>query len=255
MFIKLANLLSKHGETLNCTNMKKKVSILCLAILSVFFVSAQEQKSKSSLIIKGGVNFANISINDDGDVDDAKSLTSFQAGIVGDLYLAPILYLQPGIIFTGKGTKSQTGNEGDANWFKSTTHPYYIEVPVNLVLKTPGSGNDVRFFAGAGPYVAIGIAGNRKIEGAVFGSSFESKDKITWSDDDPTTFDFEEGAGFGVLKRFDYGLNGTIGIETSNIVIGANYGLGLAKLQSGTNQEDGNNNKHRVISLTLGFKL
>jgi len=96
----------------------------------------------------------------------------------------------------------------------------------------------LRFFAGAGPYVAVGIAGNRKIEGSVFNSDFESKDKIDWSNDDPTTLDFEEGAGFGILKRFDYGLNGTLGIETSNMVIGANYGLGLAKLQSGTNDEN-----------------
>jgi hypothetical protein len=235
--------------------MKKKAMILCSSLLCLAFVSTYAQKSKSSVMIRGGVNFANISINDDGDVDDTKSLTSFQAGIVGDVHLASILYLQPGVIFTGKGTKSQVGEETDATWYKSTVHPYYIEVPVNLVLKTPGKEGGIRFFAGAGPYLGIGIAGNRKIEGSVFNADFESKDKIKWSNDDPTTLNYEEGAGFGVLKRFDYGLNGTVGIETSNLVIGANYGLGLAKLQSGSNDDNGNNNKHRVISLTLGFKL
>ena len=76
--------------------MKKKAMILCSSLLCLAFVSAHAQKSKSSVMIRGGVNFANISINDDGDVDDTKSLTSFQAGIIGDVYLAPILYLQPG---------------------------------------------------------------------------------------------------------------------------------------------------------------
>jgi hypothetical protein len=66
---------------------------------------------------------------------------------------------------------------------------------------------------------------------------------------------YEEGSGFGIMKRFDYGLNGTIGIETHQFVISANYGLGLAKLQSGSNSSADNNNKHRVLSFTVGFKL
>ncbi len=78
---------------------------------------------------------------------------------------------------------------------------------------------------------------------------------ITFSDDDPTTLSDEEGAGFGIIKRFDYGLNGTAGIEGKSIVLGINYGLGLAKIQSGGNSSQDNNNKHRVLSFTLGFKL
>ena len=57
------------------------------------------------------------------------------------------------------------------------------------------------------------------------------------------------------MKRFDYGLNGLVGIETKSLVVSANYGLGLAKLQSGTNSGADNNNKNRVLSFTLGFKL
>jgi len=38
-------------------------------------------------------------------------------------------------------------------------------------------------------------------------------------------------------------------------VLSANYGLGLAKLQSGTNSGADNNNKHRVISVNVGFRL
>ncbi|MEO8405553.1 MAG: outer membrane beta-barrel protein [Chitinophagaceae bacterium] len=232
--------------------MKKKVLILCSSLLCLFAVNTYAQQ-KSSAIIKGGVNFANVSINDNGGVDDAKTLTSFQVGIQGDLYLAPILYLQPGIFFTGKGTKSQSGEEGSANWFRATTNPYYIEVPVNLIFKTPGKGT--KFFAGGGPYLGIGIAGKNKVDGAILGTSFSSKESIKWSNDDPTTLNQEEGSGFGILKRFDYGINGTLGIETSGLVISANYGLGFAKLQSGSDSGEDNNNKNRVISLTLGFKF
>lgn len=220
---------------------------LCALFLSLASVHAQ-----SSAIIKGGVNLANVSIDEDGGIDDAKTLTSFQVGVLADLQLLPVLYLQPGLVFTGKGTKTQSGDEDDATYYRATTNPYYLEVPVNLVFKTPG---DVKFFAGAGPYVAMGIAGKNKVEGSFLGSSFESEDKIEWSNDDPTTFDYEEGAGFGIMRRFDYGLNGLIGVESKNLVFTANYGHGLAKLQSGTDSDENNNNKHRVLSFTLGFKL
>jgi hypothetical protein len=78
---------------------------------------------------------------------------------------------------------------------------------------------------------------------------------IKFSNDDPTTFNQEEGTGLGVIRRFDYGVNGTAGIEGKSLVLGVNYGLGMAKLQSGTNSSADNNNKNRVLSITLGLKL
>ena len=218
---------------------------------SFFAFSVHAQKSTA--ILKGGLNLANVSINNNGGIDDAKTLASFQAGFIGDLNITSFFAIQPGLVFTGKGTKSQSGTEGSANWYRATSNPYYLEVPVNFVFKTPTGL--VKFFAGAGPYIAMGIAGKNKVEGAILGAGFSSENNIKFSSDDPSTLNEEEGAGFGIMKRFDYGLNGLAGIETSNIVIAANYGLGLAKLQSGSNAGEDNNNKHRVISFTLGIKL
>jgi hypothetical protein len=233
--------------------MKKEKFILCFAAFSLFMATGQAQK-KSSAILRGGVNLANVSVTDKGGIDDAKMLTSFQVGIIGDLNITSFLAIQPGVIFTGKGTKTQSGNEGDANFYRATSNPYYVEVPVNLVFKTP-TGNS-NFFIGAGPYIAMGIGGKNKVNGNIAGVSFNSEKTIDWSNDDPTTLNEEEGAGFGIMKRFDYGLNGTVGIEASKLVISANYGLGLAKLQSGSGGSgEDNNNKHRVLSFTLGFKL
>ena len=231
--------------------MKKKLTFSCLALLLLFASSVHGQKS--SAILRAGINFANVSINTNGDIDDAKTLTSFQVGLIGDLHVASFLSVQPGIIFTGKGTKTQSGTEGSANWYKATSNPYYIEVPVNLILKTPTG--PVKFFGGAGPYLAMGVGGKNKVEGAILGAQFNSEKNIKWSNDDPATLNEEEGSGFGIMKRFDYGLNGLVGIEFSKTVITANYGLGLAKLQSGSNSGADNNNKHRVFSVTIGIKL
>lgn len=164
------------------------------------------------------------------------------------------LTLQPGIIFTGKGSKTESGTTNDRTYYKATSNPYYLEVPLNLVLKAP-IGKETKFFAGAGPYLALGIAGKNKVEGRSLLGEFRSERSIEFSNDDPTTTNYEEGAGFAIMRRFDYGLNGTAGIETKSTVLGINYGLGLAKLQSGTNSSADDANKHRALSFTIGFKL
>jgi hypothetical protein len=88
-----------------------------------------------------------------------------------------------------------------------------------------------------------------------FGTAFSSENSIEWSNDDPSTFNYEEGSGYGIMKRFDYGLNGTAGLELTKAVLSVNYGFGLAKLQSGSNSSADDKNKHRVLSFTVGVKL
>jgi hypothetical protein len=228
-----------------------KIRIISFSLLALF-VSAISNAQSARLV--GGVNLANVSVTDNGRVDDANMLTSFHVGIIGDLPIAGIVSFQPGLLYTGKGSKVQKGNEGDIGYFKQTFNPSYIEVPMNLVFKTPAV-KSTRFFAGAGPYIAIGVAGKAKTESNFGVGITKTEHDIEFSNDDPTTFNEEEGTGFGVLKRFDYGLNGTAGIEGKSIVFSVNYGLGLAKLQSGSNSSEDNNNKHRVLGFTLGFKL
>jgi hypothetical protein len=229
--------------------MIKKISLALLLLPLLHTVHAQN----SSAFLKGGVNLANISYNNNGNIDDANMLLSFHVGIQGDLPITSYLSLQPGLVFTGKGSKTQSGNTTDANYYRATTNPLYIELPVNLVFKAPIE-KDVKFFAGAGPYVAMGVAGKRKADGKIFGVGFSTNDNIEFSNDDPTTSG-EEGAGFGIMKRFDYGLNGTAGFEGKHMLFSVNYGLGLAKLQSGSDSNTDDKNKHRVLSFTVGFRL
>jgi hypothetical protein len=229
-----------------------KTRLLLLLSLTLIVITANAQK-RSSAILRGGINVANVTITNDGDIDEANSLTSFQVGIIGDFRIIPAIYIQPGIIFTGKGSETQSGNTSDPTFYRAESNPYYIEIPVNLVFKTPTG--PVKFFGGAGPYLAIGVAGKNTVDGKFLGTSFHSENDIEWSDDDPSTLDYEEGSGYGILKRFDYGLNGLAGIEFKKAVIGVHYGLGLAKLQSGSNSSADDKNKHRVFSVTLGIRL
>ena len=231
--------------------MKMKSISLVAALLCTGIIS-QAQKAQ----IRGGLNLANVSTTESGRVSDANQLTSFQVGIIGDVSLGTsFLSLQPGLLYTGKGSKLQEGSAGQSGYYKQTFNPRYLEVPLNVVFKAP-LGSSTKFFVGAGPYAAIGIGGDVKTEGTdILGRTYTRESEITFSNDDPTTFNEEEGAGLGIVRRFDYGLNGTAGFEGRSVVLGVNYGLGLAKLQSGTNSGDDNNNKHRVVSITLGFKF
>jgi hypothetical protein len=203
--------------------------------------------------LRGGMNFANVTITNDGEIDRNNVLTSFQVGIIGDIRLLPGLFFQPGIVFTGKGSKTESGDPASNTWYRATSNPYYIEVPATFVLKTPTG--PVKFFAGTGPYIAIGVGGKNTVDGKFVGSSFHSEQSIEWSNDDPSTLNYEEGAGYGILKRFDYGFNFTGGLQFAKAVLSVNYGLGLAKLQSGSNSQADDKNKHRVVSILVGIKL
>jgi hypothetical protein len=218
---------------------------ITLSIFLLFLTIAQAHGQ----IIRAGVNFANISVTNDGDVDDHSMLTSFHAGFSGNIKIAPFLFFQPGILISGKGSKTQSGSVSDPTYFRATTNPLYVEIPVNLILKTPAA--PMRFFIGGGPYLAVGIAGKNKTEGKFLGAAFSSENNIRWSDDDPSTLDYEEGSGYGIMKRFDYGLNATAGLE----FVSAQYGHGLAKLQSGSDSRADDKNKHRVFGISVGFKL
>jgi hypothetical protein len=231
--------------------MKMKISLLSI----LFLFTVVQLKAQSSGRFQGGINFANVSVTTGGHVNDANMLSTFQAGVVGDFLLGGPLYLQPGLLYTGKGSKVQNGQPGTNGYFRQTFNPYYLEIPANLVFKTPAIAGG-RFFVGAGPYLGVGVRGKTRTEGqTLLGTTYNVTRDIRFSDDDPTTLNEEEGTGFGIIKRFDYGMNGVAGFEGKSMVLGLGYGLGLAKLQSGSNNSEDHNNKNRVIQLTLGFKF
>jgi hypothetical protein len=236
-------------------NLKASFFVAAATLTISTTLYAQESNEPGPIAqLRVGLNMANVSVTDNGRVNKANMLTSFNAGIIGDVPLSSFFSIQPGIIFTGKGAQAESGDASSLNYVKETFNPYYVEVPVNFTLKTP-IGKTSNFFIGAGPYAAMGIGGKNKIEGKTLGASFKGESDIKFSNDDPTTTNQEEDAGFGKLKRFDYGLNGTAGIEGKTIVLGVGYGYGLAKIASGSNSNTDDKNKHRVLSFTVGIKL
>lgn len=172
--------------------------IISTILLVTIFLSAQSQDIR--LGIKGGLNLANEKTRSGNFSFKGTSVGSFHAGFLLDLPLSENLYLQPQLLFTGKGSREQD----------LIFRPYYIELPVNLLYKLPVN-RSLSLYGGFGPGIAIGITGNVKdldnniSRKLVFGETNNSDYKTA-----DITGGFELGAeinnkaGFGAGYRWSF---------------------------------------------------
>ncbi len=229
--------------------MKKLLAIaLCVSIYTT---------ASSQVYIQGGVNLANITKNSSGATSDKNMLTTFNAGILGRVPLAPMVSFETGLLLDGRGSKSDTyyTSAKDDNYVKASFNPLYLEVPANLVFKFPiGVTSGRNIFVYAGPYAAMGIGGKSKIETKILGSTSTSTETIQFNDDNPST-SAQEDASYNKLKRFDFGLNVGGGINLGKVILKANYGFGFNKINSTQTNNSDNKNKYRTVSISLGIPI
>lgn len=228
----------------------KKLFITAFAITALTNVKAQ-------LYVQGGVNLANITKTTDGQTEENNMLTTFNAGILGRFGLSKVVDLETGLLFTGRGSKAETyfvnGSTTD-NFVKTKFNPFYIEAPLNLVVRFPVKGTKGLFIHG-GPYAAIGVSGKSTTDQKLLGISKQSENDIEFADDDPFT-SRQEDASYYKLKRFDFGLNVGGGIDLGKVLLKANYGYGLTKINSTeSNNVSDDKNKYRTVSLSLGIPI
>lgn len=208
--------------------MKKLLIIAVASLVS----SAAFAQSGMTYGLKAGVSLPKYSFGAD-DADNGETNTTVNFHVTGflDAPIGGMFSLQPGISLQGKG-----GEFFDSGSTEVKQNTMWVEVPVNLVGKTPLSGGTSLFF-GAGPYAALAIGGQNK---ATTGSSSTESD-----------LDFGNDAGDD-LKGTDFGLNFLGGIEmNSGFSVGAGYGLGLTDLRP--NGSGGNGKQtNRVWSFSVG---
>jgi hypothetical protein len=101
----------------------------------------------------------------------------------------------------------------------------------------------------------MGIGGKSESETNIGILHSESESDINFSNDDPFTSE-QDDAAYNKLKRFDYGLNFGGGLDLHKIILKANYGLGLAKINSTeSNNSVNDKNKYRTVSISVGIPL
>ena len=182
--------------------MRKLITGMLFLTLSVGFVSAQTQFG-----IKGGYNASKLVAEKGGYT--SKNLSSFNAGVVADIDLAPALTVRTGLEIAGKGGKYES-NVGNLE-----IKPLYLEVPFTLNVNLPIS-QAVKVYAGAGPYVGVGIGGKIKTSGTPL-DIFNDNVDIKWGSDNKSH-----------LKRVESGLNVGAGLKFNKRVgLHVQYELGL----------------------------
>jgi len=251
----LAGFLRKGGDKnplaglityLNATNMKKLLIALCVLFFAIH--------AKAQIYLQGGLNLANITRTNDGQTEKNNILTSFNAGIMGRWGLSKELDIETGLLFSGHGSRAETYFNGGSNYVKTRFNPYYIQAPLNAVIKIPLVKNANLFFH-AGPYIAVGVGGRSRWESRIGPIVSTSSSSIKFSNDDPFTSE-QDDAAYDKLKRFDYGLNAGAGIDFEFVILKLNYGLGLARINSTEGNNAGSDkNKYRTISLSVGIPL
>jgi len=186
--------------------------VLLAVIVAVFAISANAQVKFG---VKAGVNFANMKITD----ESFDSRTGFHVGVISDISLLGKLAIQPGVLFSQKGTKTD-GAKMNLN---------YIDVPVNLMYKF-GVG-PIKIFVAAGPNFGYGIGGKLKIDGQ------DDEDVKFGSGDDDT------------YKALDLGLNLGAGVQISSIQVGLQYTFGLSNI---SNADEGTI-KNKVFGISVAY--
>lgn len=204
--------------------------------------------AKSQIYVQGGVNLANITTSTSGATQKNKMLTSFNVGVLGRSNSTGLIALETGLLLDGRGSKTE-GGSGAAS-YKATFNPLYLELPVNLIIRIPLLSSNSNIFINGGPYVAMGIAGKSKVDGQLGGAAIHSSRDIKFTSTDPTADD----QAYSKLKRFDYGVNIGAGVDLGKVLLKANYGLGLAKINSTqTNNGENAKDKYRTVSISLGI--
>ena len=190
--------------------------------LSLTFLNSQAQKNSSDegirFGVRAGVNFQNITgKDDDGNKLDYALKPGFHVGVNAEIPLTNQIFVQPGLLFSTKGAKSND------NGSSSSINLSYIELPVNFVYKNNlGSG---KLLVGIGPYVGYGIGGKLKYSGGGNDVSQDIKFKSSVSSGDYLA------NGGAYVKRFDFGLNALVGYEiTENLSAQLNLQLGLTSI-------------------------
>jgi Outer membrane protein beta-barrel domain len=228
---------------------KMKKLLMGIAVLGICSYSKAQM-----IYVQGGVNLSNITKTNDGQTEDNNTLTSFNAGVLGRFGLSKVVDLESGLLLTGRGAKAETYFNGGNDYVKAKFNPLYLELPLNLIVNVPLEANTGIFF-NAGPYIAVGVGGKSKTDSKFGPLTSSSSNDIKFSNDDPFTSQ-QDDAEYDKLKRFDYGINVGAGFQLKRFILKANYGFGLAKINSTQSDNSANDkNKYRTLSFSVGIPL
>lgn len=178
--------------------------------------------------IKGGVNLANLRVDE---VGDNNLKVGLNLGVFAKLPLGEAFAIQPELLYSSKGAKLSYDNfilgEGEYRFNLN-----YVELPVLAVFNL-----GEHFNIHVGPYLGFLASAN-----------------IKDLDDDGTIQDIDD-LEVDNFNRFDYGVAGGIGFDLEGVMIGARYTYGLNEVgeDGSLSGELTDNSKNSVGTIYIAF--
>jgi Outer membrane protein beta-barrel domain len=214
----------------------QKIALLSLSAFFLLFttVNAQQQQTSAEsnmatkFGIKGGLNLTNLHSNDFAD-NNLKA--GFNAGIFSKIPVTPGFSIQPELLYSVKGNKSDYSNylEGSGEYRFNLG---YVELPLLAVVNL--SKNFSIHGGGYAAYLAYADIKDVNNNGNING--------IT---------DLNENN----FNRWDFGLAGGVAFDIENFTLGARYNYGLSDIGKSGNLSSTvlGNAKNNGLSIYVGF--
>lgn len=209
--------------------MKKTILLALLAVGFSSLIFAQSVEKG----IKGGLNLASLSINDNNDKNLKAGL---HIGFFAKFPVTSALAIQPELLYSAKGIKINYDDSNIADG-ESKVNLNYIDVPLKLVFDL---SEDFSFHLG--PYFSYLLNANVKTDAEV----------LEFFD-----IDSDEDINRDRFNTFDYGLIGGIEFDLKPVFLGFSYNLGLNQIAKDDDlaYDIVGDAKNRVIQVFVGIKF
>lgn len=216
--------------------MKKVIlSLGIMTMLGVFILPGKNASAQTQFGVKVGPSFSNMTVKDNDGKEEGKMKTNFEGGVYANLGIAPEVYIQPSLLYEGKGAKAK----GD---FPGEISLSYLTLPINFLYK-PEMMNGSAWFIGFGPYVGYALSGKIQLDG-------------TSGSLDPFKNMFGDGEDKSMMERFDAGFNVQLGYELMNgFNLGVNANLGLVNIGNKDIMDDKTKITNTNFGVTVGYTL
>jgi len=185
-----------------------------------------------------GVNSATVKV-DNSEGDDISSVWGFSFGGFATFQTSPNIIIQPELIYTGKGFKTEI-NLDDYDYEYKETDEWkfaYLEVPV--LFKYVFQTGNMYITPFIGPSLSIAMSGKVSYDSYQYYQNYEEEDS--------GSMDIKNQ-----MEDIDFGLNfGTDLYFSEKIFLQLKYDLGLSKIFTKSVLES----KNRVLSLSMGVSF
>ena len=221
----------------------KKITILPV-LIAIAFCGAAPLFSQPRYGIRAGLNMTNMQYSGRADPYEATAIFqtnsdprfSFFLGGVVQLDLKKNFTLNGEIQLTGMGYHLQAA-DSFYDFTEYHARLWYVHIPLTVTARWGG------FFAGAGPYLGLGVAGTQEV--------------IKYFPTSSTPFKDKSGTHFGSgsdnhYRRFDFGVQAQAGYSFRNIRLIVSYNLGLLDAINKFYANEGTA-RHRALGVSAAY--